>query len=175
MEKWVDEGAADGFNMFMDVYPEGLRLSRARWFRFSRSAGGSVEATKQKLSGNGLVFHARKECCPPVRGPLPPFCRNSRADGKKFARRLLPPTRLRQAKAEVFAQGETPIIAVIQAAALLLEDHQVDEILKCTGKVGRRDDEAVASALNEPLFELVGEVFDAAHHCPARLRAAHRC
>ena len=24
MEKWVDEGAADGFNMFMDVYPEGL-------------------------------------------------------------------------------------------------------------------------------------------------------
>jgi FMN-dependent oxidoreductase (nitrilotriacetate monooxygenase family) len=24
MEKWVDEGAADGFNLFMDVYPEGL-------------------------------------------------------------------------------------------------------------------------------------------------------
>jgi len=24
MEKWVDEGAADGFNMFMDVYPQGL-------------------------------------------------------------------------------------------------------------------------------------------------------
>jgi hypothetical protein len=24
VEKWVDEGAADGFNMFMDVYPEGL-------------------------------------------------------------------------------------------------------------------------------------------------------
>jgi hypothetical protein len=24
MEKWLDEGAADGFNLFMDVYPEGL-------------------------------------------------------------------------------------------------------------------------------------------------------
>jgi alkanesulfonate monooxygenase SsuD/methylene tetrahydromethanopterin reductase-like flavin-dependent oxidoreductase (luciferase family) len=24
MEKWVDEGAADGFNLFMDVYPDGL-------------------------------------------------------------------------------------------------------------------------------------------------------
>src|ERR1700737_3742346 len=40
--------------------PRGLRLSRARWFRFSRSAGGSVEATKQKLCGNGLVFHGRR-------------------------------------------------------------------------------------------------------------------
>jgi FMN-dependent oxidoreductase (nitrilotriacetate monooxygenase family) len=92
MEKWVDEGAADGFNMFMDVYPEGLRLSRARWFRFSRSAGGSVEATKQKLSGNGLVFHGRQECCPLVRDPLPPFCRNRQADSKELRRRLLPPT-----------------------------------------------------------------------------------
>jgi hypothetical protein len=26
MEKWVDEGAADGFNLFMDVYPEGLEI-----------------------------------------------------------------------------------------------------------------------------------------------------
>jgi len=64
---------------------------------------------------------------------------------------------------------------VIQAAALLLEDHPADEILKCAGKVGRRDDELVAGALNGPLFELVGEVFGAAHHCPARLRAARRC
>lgn len=64
--------------------PRGLRLSRARWCRFSRSAGGSVEATKQKPSGSGLVFHGPQECCPLVRDPLPPFCRNRQADGKKF-------------------------------------------------------------------------------------------
>src|SRR5262249_13810517 len=62
--------------------PRGWRLSRARWFRFSRSAGGSVEATKQKLFGNGLVFHGRQEYCPLVRDPLPPFCTNKQADGK---------------------------------------------------------------------------------------------
>jgi len=110
--------------------PRGLRLSRARWFRFSRSAGGSVEATKKKLSGNGLVSRARKECCPPVRGPLPPFCRNSRPDGKKFLRRLLPPTRLRWAKAEVFAQREALVLAVIQAAALQFGDHQADAVVR---------------------------------------------
>lgn len=50
-----------------------------------------------------------------MRGPLPPFCRNSQADGKKFPRRLLPPAQLRQAEAEIFAQGDAPVIAVIQA------------------------------------------------------------
>jgi len=30
MEKWVDEGAADGFNLFMDVYP---RVLRSSWIR----------------------------------------------------------------------------------------------------------------------------------------------
>jgi alkanesulfonate monooxygenase SsuD/methylene tetrahydromethanopterin reductase-like flavin-dependent oxidoreductase (luciferase family) len=74
--------------------PRGWRLSRARWFRFSRSGGGFVEATTQKLSGNGLVFHGPQEYCPLGRDPSPPFCRNRQADGKKIPRRLLP-TRLR--------------------------------------------------------------------------------
>ena len=43
--------------------------------------------------------------------------------------------------------------------------------LKCAGNVGRRDDESVAGALNEPLFELVGDVLGAAHHCPRALAA----
>ena len=57
------------------------RNSAAFVKEIKRSAGVSVEATKRKLSVNGLVSRARKECCPPVRGPLPPCCRNSRADG----------------------------------------------------------------------------------------------
>jgi len=64
-----------------------------------------------------LVFHGRQECCPLVRDPLPPFCRNRQADGKKFPRRLLPPTRLRQAKAEGFAQHEARVLAAVPERA----------------------------------------------------------
>jgi hypothetical protein len=35
---------------------------------------------------------------------------------------------------------------VIQAAALQFGDHQADDILKCAGNVGRRDDESLAGA-----------------------------
>jgi hypothetical protein len=52
---------------------------------------------------------------------------------------------------------------------LQFEDHQADEIFKCAGNVGRRDDESVAGALNDPLFESVGDVLGAAHHCPRAL------
>jgi hypothetical protein len=38
--------------------------------------------------------------------------------------------------------------------------------------VGRCDDESVAGALNEPLFELVGDVLGAPHHCPRALCSA---
>jgi hypothetical protein len=38
--------------------------------------------------------------------------------------------------------------------------------------VGRRDDESVAGALNEPLFELVGDVLGAATTARAPSRAA---
>ena len=58
---------------------------------------------------------------------------------------------------------------MVQAAALQFGDHQADEILKCAGNVGRCGDESVAGALNEPLFELVGDVLGAAHHCPRAL------
>jgi hypothetical protein len=36
----------------------------------------------------------------------------------------------------------------------------------------RHDDESVAGALNEALFELVGDVLGAVHHCPRALRSA---
>jgi hypothetical protein len=64
-----------------------------------------------------LVFRGRQECCPLVRDPLPPFCRNRQADGKKFPRRLLPPTRLRWAEAEGFALPEALVLAVVPERA----------------------------------------------------------
>ena len=50
-----------------------------------------------------------------------------------------------------FLHGDVQVFLLCQIST---EDHHADGILKCAGKVGRRDDEAVAGALNEPLFEV---------------------
>jgi len=92
MEKWVDEGAADGFNMFMDVYPEGLETFAGQVIPLLQKRGRFRRSYETKTLREGLVFHGRQECCLLVRDPLPPFCRNRQADGKKLSRRLLPPT-----------------------------------------------------------------------------------
>ena len=56
MEKWVDEGAADGFNMFMDVYPEGLETFADQVIPLLQKRGRfRLKTTKKKLYGNGLV------------------------------------------------------------------------------------------------------------------------
>jgi alkanesulfonate monooxygenase SsuD/methylene tetrahydromethanopterin reductase-like flavin-dependent oxidoreductase (luciferase family) len=56
MEKWVDKGAADGFNMFMDVYPEGLETFAGEVLpllqKRGRFAGArSVASLLQKRAG----------------------------------------------------------------------------------------------------------------------------
>jgi hypothetical protein len=43
-----------------------------------------VEATNEKTLRERFRFPRRQECLPLAHDPLPPFCRNSRADRKKM-------------------------------------------------------------------------------------------
>src|SRR5437763_1273211 len=64
--------------------------------------------------------------------------------------------------AEVLPQGRAGIILAVQTAALQLRHDEADEILVSAGHMGCRQHEAVASALDEPWLELVGDLLGAA-------------
>jgi alkanesulfonate monooxygenase SsuD/methylene tetrahydromethanopterin reductase-like flavin-dependent oxidoreductase (luciferase family) len=102
MEKWVDEGAADGFNLFMDVYPEGLETFADQVIPLLQNRGRFRRSYEEKTLRERFGFPRPVRVLSPVRGPLPPFCRNSRADGKNdafedFVRLMIPELREREA------------------------------------------------------------------------------
>jgi alkanesulfonate monooxygenase SsuD/methylene tetrahydromethanopterin reductase-like flavin-dependent oxidoreductase (luciferase family) len=56
MEKWVDEGAADGFNLFMDVYPEGLETFADQVIPLLQKRGRSRRSYKEKTLRERFCF-----------------------------------------------------------------------------------------------------------------------
>src|SRR5262245_53222193 len=65
----------------------------------------------------------------------------------------------RDRQPQVLAQGLARICHTEQAAALQLRHHAANEILVSSGNVGCGHDEAVASALDEPLLEVIANFF----------------
>ena len=69
MEKWVDEGAADGFNLFMDVYPEGLETFAEPVIPLLQKRGRFRGSDEEKTLRERFGFPGRQECCPLVHNP----------------------------------------------------------------------------------------------------------
>ena len=77
---------------------------------------------------------------------------------------MSPSRSLTERQPQVGAQRPAPIILVEQAALLKLGYDEANEIFVSSGNVCRGNNEAVAGALDKPLFEPIGNLFRAAHH-----------
>src|SRR5258707_10702925 len=88
------------------------------------------------------------------------------------ARLCLPGASDRAMETEVFTQRLAGVILVIEPAALQFRNHMVDEIGVGARHIGRGDDEAVAAAAGEHLFQLVGDLLRAADNGVLGLAAA---
>src|SRR5262245_2349566 len=68
----------------------------------------------------------------------------------------------RNEQAQILAQGLPGICPAKQAPPLELGHHEANEVFISSRNVGRGNDKAVASALDEPLFELITNLFGTA-------------
>src|SRR5262245_19259557 len=76
--------------------------------------------------------------------------------------RAAPGARLRNGQPQMVAQGLPLVLLAEQPAALKLRHDETHEVLVSAGNVGSGNHEAVARALDHPLFELVRHLLRAA-------------
>src|SRR5262249_7109784 len=86
--------------------------------------------------------------------------------------RAAPCSHRRDGHPKVLAKGFARVRRTEQATALELRHDEANEVLVSSGNVGRGNDEAVASAFDQPLFELITNLFRPADHCIMHSAAA---